>query len=512
MFITYTHVDQLKSRAKKWQVSSYQNQRRKELKATLPATDKSARSKRPRVLTWKQIPQEAGNVGSDQTEERSTAPSWDDDDDRVKSEDVRVAVVSWEPHLQAAPGSLRCDPFNSYPMQSSGRVQLTVDYYTQIYAPMNLGNYQDDHGGNWLLSHLFRMAVQADLLFEATMLFVWSQLPASQLGSSPEELQQTLLSLRGSVMRKLHHRLTVPRLCCDDVTIHTVLALMAGDFHRGQDDHVELHREGLRRIVDLRGGLSTSDMPPQTRYSVTATEMMCDYAIQRRSRSPKTNITPDSTLTYPTHPFPPSLSKVLSALPEGFSDLALKTRLSIQVIRLLYRMSKTVEKGPAEFPVDTSIAVEMMRLSMDSGARPLEKAIVTLSFVFGRFLFDVTTKGRGPVNSSRRTYQSMETTLRTLCQSIFEQLHPIDCAGRDFVAWAVFLLASAGVDYGVPASMQRDMLRRLYVSAPAVRCSEAFLEMLRKFLWHEKLMPCAQEMWERTMEQNNTPQVDKERG
>ncbi len=94
---------------------------------------------------------------------------------------------------------------------------------------MNFQNYQDSEGGNWLLSHLFRIALQADLLFEATVLFVWCQLPASRFGSSQEEHEKVLMSVRGSVMKKLHHRLTVPNLCSDDVTIHTVLALMAGD-------------------------------------------------------------------------------------------------------------------------------------------------------------------------------------------------------------------------------------------------------------------------------------------
>jgi hypothetical protein len=94
---------------------------------------------------------------------------------------------------------------------------------------MHAQNYRDANGGNWLLSNLFKMALQADLLFESTVTFVWSQLPPMRLGSSPEEHERALMSVRGSVMRKLHHRLSVPKLCSDDVTIHTVLNLMAAD-------------------------------------------------------------------------------------------------------------------------------------------------------------------------------------------------------------------------------------------------------------------------------------------
>jgi len=235
---------------------------------------------------------------------------------------------------------------------------------------------------------------------------------------------------------------------------------------------------------------------------------MCDYAIRSRNRSPKTNITPDSTLTYPTHPFPPSLCELLSDLPQGFSDMALKKMLSNQVIRILYRMVQAVQKGPLEFSEDRSIAVEMMRLSMESNARQLEKVIVTLGFAFGRFLFDVTTTGR-PVKSSWRTFVSMKESLRAMSQSIFDE-HFDKEAGPDFIVWAVFLLASVGVEYGVPACTQDELLRRLQTKIPAVRRFESFLEMLGKFLWHEKLAPCAKEVWQRIVGERQDSNIENQ--
>ena len=98
---------------------------------------------------------------------------------------------------------------------------------------MNAQNYRDSQGDNWLLSYLFRAALQADLLFESTVLFMWSQLPPARLGSSAEEHEKVLMRVRGSVMRKLRRRLGVPKLCSDDVSIHTVLNLMAADVSRG---------------------------------------------------------------------------------------------------------------------------------------------------------------------------------------------------------------------------------------------------------------------------------------
>ena len=223
---------------------------------------------------------------------------------------------------------------------------------------------------------------------------------------------------------------------------------------------------------------------------------MCDYAIRRRGRSPKTNITPDKKLEYPLHPFAPTLSKTLSALPDGFSDMALKTLLSYQVIHILYRTAKIIGKGPTQFPQDTSIAVEIMRLSMESTITALEKAAVTLTFVFGRFLLDAS-KGVGRINSSTRTYRSMKAPLSALAKSIFSLA---ELAGDDFVVWAVFLLASADKDYNLSKSLSDATLDRLLSRVPAVKRFERFKEMIERYFWHENLAPHAENFWKRMME------------
>lgn len=222
---------------------------------------------------------------------------------------------------------------------------------------------------------------------------------------------------------------------------------------------------------------------------------MCDYAIRRRGRSPKTNITPDKRLEYPAHPFPSTLSKALSILPAGFSDMALKTLLSYQVIQLLYRMTMTIEKGPNEFFRDTSIAVEMMRLSMESNATPVEKAVVTLSFVFGRVYADATRREQR-INSSNRTYQSMKEPLSALAKSIIRYA---EIAGESFVAWAVFLFASAKEEYGLSRTLQDGILKQLLAAVPALRRLNVFKDMLRKYFWHESLGSHAEKVWERMM-------------
>lgn len=110
MFITYTHVDQIRSQAKKWQVQSYQNLRRHEVKS------KSTRTKKPRVLPWSQALNILGNTGAPTTSGSSP-------------EDGGVVFFVEEKNLsETVIGSLRRDPFDSWPMENTRRVQLTVDY------------------------------------------------------------------------------------------------------------------------------------------------------------------------------------------------------------------------------------------------------------------------------------------------------------------------------------------------------------------------------------------------
>lgn len=50
-----------------------------------------------------------------------------------------------------------------------------------------------------------------------------------------------------------------------------------------------------------------------------------------------------STLTYPGHPFPPSLCEVVSKLPEGFSEVALSRSIATELISFLVKLTELVK-------------------------------------------------------------------------------------------------------------------------------------------------------------------------
>ncbi|KAI1619110.1 hypothetical protein EDD36DRAFT_481155 [Exophiala viscosa] len=406
MFITYTHVDDIKAPAKKRQVHLYQNRRRKEIKAASTALSKNHAAK----------PGEAD-------------------------------AVSWP-------------------------------------------------------SHKFPMALQADLLFEGIILLMWSSFPPSLKQSSHAERDQVFMGIRGAVMSKLHARLSVPQLCSDD-------------FNRGLDDNVEIHCEGLRQMVKLRGGLAANDVQPQTKYSITAcvhlihhnetvmtgltgegsAEMMVDLAILRRGLSPKMNMTPNNKIVYPAHPFSPELCKTIATLPKGFEDMALKQVLSVQVIDLLHRLTRTIERGPAEFPKDTSIAVEMMRLSMEPEANIVEKGVILLTFVFARFLSDKATKGSSSPQSMR-TDDAIKEPVGRWARFAFGIQKEVD---SDFIAWTTFVLWLACEDYGYSEKEQDELVDRLARTQPTMKNKDRLSSVVTKYFFHQSLEQDLDMFWKSLM-------------
>jgi len=224
--------------------------------------------------------------------------------------------------------------------------------------------------------------------------------------------------------------------------------------------------------------------------------MMCDFAIHRRNRSPKTNITQDNELEYPKHPFPAALCVKISALPEGLREMALNKLLSIQVISLLHKYSKVINGDPAQFQRDTSIAVEMMRLLMGSNATALEKTIILLCFVLGRYLSDATaTSNSLNINSSNRTYNAMRQPIQNLMEKIFE--FAAKPTYQDFVVWGAFVLALASAEYGVSDTVRNVLLSRLPREYPAARRFDTMLNVLEKFFFHSCLREGLEISWTR---------------
>jgi hypothetical protein len=256
--------------------------------------------------------------------------------------------------------------------------------------------------------------------------------------------------------------------------------LRRDQYQRGNDEHVKVHREGLRELIRLRG----DDCPPLVKLSIALTQAMCDFALQR-------SVGPDSVadeMNYPTHPFPPNLTKSISELPDGLVELALSGRLSTQVINLLYRITRILKQG-AEAS-SHAIMVDFMKLSLHEKATPLEKKLAVLVLLFGIPIgLGAGVKHRG---TTQRAHHTTWDLLLTLNKQILAGVD--DSLGIAFSAWAVHLAVCVLNDTSFmperdpePRSeMQDRLLRYLNSTAPKLDLIE-LRRMVQRYFWQESL-------------------------
>jgi hypothetical protein len=149
---------------------------------------------------------------------------------------------------------------------------------------MNESLYTDNLG-NWLMTTLFPLALQSDMLFEALVLSMarYSH-PASKNALVPGGAH--FAQMRSNVLGKLHRTLSMGNeISTSDTTIHTVTCLISADvsrplftyqvillttsqFFAGHDDHAATHLKGLQTLVSLRGGLENGNFDHYTKYNL----------------------------------------------------------------------------------------------------------------------------------------------------------------------------------------------------------------------------------------------------
>jgi len=288
---------------------------------------------------------------------------------------------------------------------------------------------------------------------------------------------------------------------------------MSPQFIREHDEYVELHRDGLRRIVGLRGGLSTGDIRPQTQYAITLyvlqspvvfkfeakqahrAEMTCNFAIRRRKAPFKADTMQTYTLEYPTHPFSPGLCSKISTLPRGFSEMALEKVFSLQVINLLLQFSKAFDRGPEAFEWNSLVVVETMRLCTQSEASALEKSAILLSHTFGRYFRDIARVDRG-LRPTAHLGENFKQMLLDLSRSIFSP----STKYQEFVIWGVAVLAATFHHNGLEEGVQDDLFRQLFQRLPLARKREKVLAIVNKFFFHPSLAGRLEALWLQKLE------------
>ncbi|ETN38092.1 uncharacterized protein HMPREF1541_07716 [Cyphellophora europaea CBS 101466] len=263
----------------------------------------------------------------------------------------------------------------------------------------------------------------------------------------------------------------------------------------------------MRRMVELRGGIRSDTPWEQFMTSVvTAFDLLWTFVL---SSDPQTSpvvaasAAPSLPLrneipVYANHPFPPDYAASLSRIPDGFSNLAVASLLSVQCVRIIERiphepiipsttgntLSSQRGRSTARSTELHSILTDLLKLTSLS----ITKMEHLLCHGLVAYCLPLQYGTPLPI-STTRTLQSCVETYMALNLSENEEKLDGKC-----LLWIAVVIASC-LDMCSDSSLRNaPVLERILNKFPQAREWTKVDTILRTFLWHEDLS----EQWYRT--------------
>ncbi|KAJ5968215.1 hypothetical protein N7501_004463 [Penicillium viridicatum] len=177
----------------------------------------------------------------------------------VKATEVqtRPGFDSFTPPALISPqiGGLRVDPFKSYPISVQPWTPLLVDHYLMNMA-VDIPELDQPGTPGLLRTSWFPLVMTEPALFSVIILLAASHYAALQ--SNPSGMRIDLLSLRCEAILSIN--------CCleaqqpgtvNDALIGAIAKMASYEAMFGSLENYSIHMQGLARVIDLRGGLTT---------------------------------------------------------------------------------------------------------------------------------------------------------------------------------------------------------------------------------------------------------------
>ncbi|KIW97651.1 uncharacterized protein Z519_01235 [Cladophialophora bantiana CBS 173.52] len=142
---------------------------------------------------------------------------------------------------------LRADPFSAFPGSNTKAVMSMVDYHIHVWAPHKAGNFDDLMGYNTQLDLCWPLALQDDMLFDATVAVSRTAWVLAQ-GNSPSE-DQLMLYHRGLAMMRLRQRVSSTSPGPEEAVIFTVGRMISIAYMSSEAEAFVAHFEAFQNIA-----------------------------------------------------------------------------------------------------------------------------------------------------------------------------------------------------------------------------------------------------------------------
>ncbi|CAI7598148.1 unnamed protein product [Penicillium viridicatum] len=177
----------------------------------------------------------------------------------VKATEVqtRPGFDSFTPPALISPqiGGFRVDPFKSYPISVQPWTPLLVDHYLMNMA-VDIPELDQPGTPGLLRTSWFPLVMTEPALFSVIILLAASHYAALQ--SNPSGMRIDLLSLRCEAILSINHCLEAQQPgTVNDALIGAIAKMASYEAMFGSLENYSIHMQGLARVIDLRGGLTT---------------------------------------------------------------------------------------------------------------------------------------------------------------------------------------------------------------------------------------------------------------
>ncbi|KAL4954661.1 hypothetical protein BDW69DRAFT_137227 [Aspergillus filifer] len=150
-------------------------------------------------------------------------------------------------------GGLRGDPFRSYPVTWRSYLPQLVDHYLMSMA-VDIPEL-DQPGNRGLRTDWFPLVMSEPSLFLVIVLLAASNYASVQTEATDMKLH--LLGLRCEAVQAINKYLDLQQSDISDALIGAIAKMASYEAMYGNLENYAIHMQGLKRAIDLRGGLSS---------------------------------------------------------------------------------------------------------------------------------------------------------------------------------------------------------------------------------------------------------------
>lgn len=406
------------------------------------------------------------------------------------------------------------------PIKATDCVRDTMDYFITICNDFTEGSVIPGPV-NPHLSLLLPYALKHPLLFESMIAVCRASILLSL--DRPALEDPAFIQHRGNAIAGLNTKIRTNQ-CTDDDALLTATMLMTLEYLMGNHYAVQMHCEGLEKMLQLRGpvgqGEPDTDWAKFVRHGLIGYKALGSFITGRPPDVPPESIgylketfeelSLDQPLSYLEPPFNSDICTMLSRLPSGLSEVCLKCRISVQMINLLGAIAGattllntkslldgvSIATSSGDCIFDAQRQKSMVQALLSSLQRMSLTSIVPveLNLTSGLLSYMFQLRSLTPLNLF------YDPILRRFIATLPAQPKPTSVEEQHSFLWASMAVAGVLALRVVPMPSSHAVLDHILDLFPEARDWRRLNKILRGFFWTNEIGAHWKTVWEAAMQ------------